>query len=158
MMTRVRPNDGVMAQRAWLLAAMHLLSLALWACLDDTPIIVDAGTTSTIVDASSKADGDAAHADPNPACRACMEGTGDGVGCGTEMAACATSAQCIEMVECGYDLGCVFKATSEELASCGLPCAVSAGLTDFAAPVTVLAMNLLYCVLPTCGEVCRAKN
>lgn len=121
-----------------------LVCAALTRCLDTTPIVLP---KNVITDASIP------DADPNPACRTCI----DAPGCESEFEACRSAAPCMEIFDCAYARGCAFKTTEGLIVSCGATCADGRGL-DFDSPAIVSILALVGCALPRCIPACAGTD
>lgn len=138
-----------------LLAVSIVLSgaAAIVACLDITPINVDAPADSApppVLDAGP----DAIDADTRGACQRCLEQPEDAGGCADELAQCLADPQCNLIYQCVIANRCLDKATPRAVTICSLPCASDAGVFDLSSTPAVLAINVVNCGEISCRGIC----
>jgi hypothetical protein len=125
-----------------------LLAIALGGCLDFTPITLapsEAGVEDGPVVETAEAGLDGG------ACEPCVQGPS----CSSELAACAATAKCIVMFQCGLGQGCY--APGANLVECLTICGKQAGLTGENDPAVRPFLALYECATTQCKLSCAGN-
>ena len=139
------------------MSAMAAMSLA--ACLDATPVEVQAATIDTsrppvtVIDDASNSD--ALDAAPPETCESCL-GTAEhpGPGCPDTVAVCENNPTCSAAYHCAIRSGCLLSTSTDLFVSCGIACANEAGLVDFSDPAFLQMYAIFTCASASCGQYC----
>ena len=128
-------------------------SVAGAACLDPNPLPW-VGTDAS-VDGHGANHDVSADIDPGELCLACLRAPTDpGPGCSDAYAQCAAVDHCIFLLECGTRLGCAGKPDQASVLTCGVPCALDAGIFDPAAPAIQAVTRVIGCIVGVCRPAC----
>jgi hypothetical protein len=124
-------------------------ALAVGACDDPTPLVVDSGP-SPVADATAESGFDLA------ACEAClMAPDKPGPGCQNEIVACEANAQCASLQACSKAMHCLGQTATGYL-NCDLPCTGDGGLAIGSGPGYTAAAGVFMCVTGACSHACLA--
>ncbi len=147
--------SGAMQSRVFAVLAI-LGSTAGTACLDPDPL--------PWASADASADGGgvlrdvSSDVDPRELCMACVRAPMDpGPGCSEPYANCVSVEHCLFLLECGTQLGCAAKPDQAAVLSCGVPCALDAGIFDPAAPAIQAVTQVIGCIVGICRPACPVE-
>jgi len=114
----------------------------LFACLDVNPITVaprDAGFL------------------PEASCTVCLERPPDD-GCREILDSCRADPRCAPVLTCLEALRCFDRPTLDDKLTCGLPCAIEAGITRTDDPTIVHLLDLVKCGQMRCAVACNLTD
>lgn len=133
-------------------------ALALFACIDLDPVEIASDTPDVVlldVHAIDASDG-APDVDYRTPCVLCLEK--DSGACVSSLANCSNDPQCLQILECAAQIGCLALPTVQAVVGCGIPCAQEAGLQSQFDPPGVEILALLLCGQKNCQGVCPWAN
>ena len=125
---------------AILAALLPPAALVAFGCLDVTPIYVPTRDAGLLPDAS---------------CSTCLQRPEELLGCDGELGKCRDDPRCAPVLMCVDTLQCFDRPTLDDKLTCGLPCAIEAGITNTADPTIAYLLDVIKCGQARCPGPCN---
>jgi hypothetical protein len=125
---------------AFLCALVPAAVIVAFGCLEVTPIVLPPRDAGFLPDAS---------------CSSCLQVPTDQLGCDDELEKCRVDPRCAPVLMCVNTLQCFDRPTLEDKLSCGLPCAIEAGITSTSDPTIGYLLGVLKCGQIRCQGPCN---